>query len=92
MLTALFGPEGAGIAIHPANAPCILAVGAAAAAVAAGGVPAARFAEVPTSGSLKKDEPPPTMTCPIRCCFASATVPYSQHNGEEGGAGDKTIK
>lgn len=77
MFTAPFGPGGADVAIHPANAPCMLAVPAAVAvavAVTAGGAPPALLGEVPTSGSEKKDQPPPTPPCPFRCCFASAAV------------------
>lgn len=77
VFTARFGPEGADIVIHPANAPCMLAVAAAVAAtVAGGGVPAAPapLTEFPTSGSVKKDQPPPTLACPFRCFFVSAAV------------------
>lgn len=73
MFAALFVPEGADIAIHPANAPCMLAV-AEAAAAAAGGAPAALVVEVPTSGSVKEDQPPPIPACPFRCCFELVAV------------------
>ena len=64
-LADFFVGGGADMIIHPANAPCTLAAAAAAAAVVVAAAAAAAAASeyegavFPTSGSVKKDQPPP---------------------------------
>ena len=60
-LADFFVGGGADMIIHPANAPCTLAAAAAAAAVVVAAAAASEYegAVFPTSGSVKKDQPPP---------------------------------
>jgi len=61
--------------IHPANAPCTLAAAAAAeaAVLAAAAEEGGEGAVLPSSGSVKKDQPPPVPGRPFRCCLAFGT-------------------